>query len=147
MILRELLCQFHPCCDVAGAVDTRIVDEPFPPHGGSRLFEAGSHDNEEAVTQGIGDGLQLAGILIGSLGVMDGARADDDQEPVAVFSMKNAANGFSRLHDECRRLISNGQLGLDGARRRERLDFYDVLIVDRPIHQSHVLWSGLNHLV
>jgi len=128
--------QFHPCRDVAGAVETRIVDEPFPPHGGSRLFEVGSHDNEEAVTQGIGDGLQLAGILIGSLGVMDGARADDDQEPVAVFSMKNAANGFSRFHDECRRVISNGQLGLDGARRGERLDFNDVLIVDRPIHQE-----------
>ncbi len=129
--------QFHPCRNVAGAVETGIVDEPFPPHGGSRLFEVGSHDNEEAVTQGIGDGLQLAGILIGSLGVMDGARADDDQEPVAVFSMKNAANGFSRFHDERRRLISNGQLGLDGARRGERLDFNDVLIIDRPIHE----WS------
>ncbi len=139
--------QFHPCRDVAGAVETRIVDEPFPPHGGSRLFEVGSHDNEETVTQGIGDGLQLAGILIGSLGVMDGARADDDQEPVAVFSMKNAANGFSGFYNERRRLISNGQLGLDGARRGERLDFNDVLIVDRPIHQesrplerSQLLW-------
>lgn len=130
-------CQFHSCRDVAGAVETRVVDEPFPPHGGSRFFEVGSHDNEETVTQGIGEGFQLAGIFISSLRVMDGAGADDDQEPVAVFSMKNPANGFSGFHDERRRLISNGQFGLDGARRWQRLDFNDMLIVYRPIHQ----WS------
>ena len=137
--------QFHPCRDVAGAVEARIVDEPFPSYGGSRLFEVGSHDNEEAVTQGIGDGLQLAGILIGSLGVMDGAWADDDQEPVAVFSMKNPANGFSRFHDECRCLICDREFGLDGAGRRKRLDFNNVLIVDRSIHDllRSMVWFSI----
>jgi hypothetical protein len=70
---------------------------------------------------------------------VDGARANDDQEPVAVFSMKNAANGFSSFHDERRRLIGDREFGLDGARRRKRLDFNDVLIIDRPIHTSQVL--------
>lgn len=49
--------QLHPGCDVIGAVERRVVDEAFPLDGGSRLFEVGSHDNEEAVTQGIGDEL------------------------------------------------------------------------------------------
>ena len=63
----------------------RIVDEPFPPNGGPWLFKIGPHDNKEAVTQGIGDGLQLGGVLISGIGVMDGARAYNDQEPVAIF--------------------------------------------------------------
>ena len=125
-------CQFHPCCDVAGAVEPRVVDEPFPPNGGSWFFEVGSHDNEETVTQGLGEGLQLAGIFIGSLGVMDGARADNDQEPVAVLAMEDFANRLARFDNECRRLIRNRELGLDGAWRGQRLDFDNVLIINGP---------------
>ena len=77
----------------------RIVNEPFPAKSGSWLLEIGPHDNEEAVTQGIGNGLQLGGVFIRRIGVMDGTRADDDQKPVAVFSMKNAANRFSGFDD------------------------------------------------
>jgi hypothetical protein len=115
--------QFHPCRDVAGAVETRVIDEPFPPNGGSWLFEVGSHNNEETVTQGIGEGFQLAGIFIGSLGVMDGAGADNDQEPVAVLAMEDFANRLAGFDNERRRLIRNWEFGLDGARRGQRLDF------------------------
>ena len=65
---------------------------------------------------------------------MNRAGAHDDQKPVAVLSMKNAANRFSGFHDERRGLISNREFGLDGAGRGQRLNLNNVLIVDRSIH-------------
>src|SRR5262245_17659887 len=112
----------------------RIVNEPFPAKGGAWLLKVSPHDNQEAVTQGIGKGLQFGGIFIRRIGVMDGTWTDDDQKPIAVFSMKNAANRFSGFDDQRRGLIGNRQFGLDGAWGRQCLDFNNVLIVDRPIH-------------
>jgi hypothetical protein len=67
---------------------------------------------------------------------MDGAWSYNDQEPVTILSMENSANRFSGFNDECRSLIGNRQFGLNGARGWQRLDFYNVLIVDRSIHQG-----------
>src|SRR6188768_755053 len=86
------------------------------------------------IPQGIGDRFQSGGILIGRFGVMDGAGAYDDQEPVTILSMENSANRFSGFDDECRSLIGNGQFGLHGARGWQRLDFNNMLIVDRSSH-------------
>lgn len=70
---------------------------------------------------------------------MDGARADNDHEPVTILSMENSANRFSGFDDECRGLIGNRQFGFDGARGRQRLDFNNMLIVDRSVHNPVLL--------
>jgi hypothetical protein len=74
---------------------------------------------------------------------MDGARAYDHQEALSVLSMKDSSDRFSGLDDERRRLIGNGQFSFNGARRRQRLDFNDMLIVDRSIHEEVRLSKGL----
>lgn len=128
-------CQLHPRRDVAGAVEARVVDEAFPADGGSWLFKVRPHDDQETVMQGIGNRFQFGGIFIGGFGVMDGARADDHQKAISVLPMEDSSDCFSGFNDERRRLIGNGQFGLDGAGRRERLDFDNVLIVDWSTHE------------
>jgi hypothetical protein len=126
--------QFHARCNITGSIEMGIVDESFPADGGSRLFKIGPHHDQEAVTQGIGNQLQLSGIFVGSFGIMDGTGAHDDQQPVPILAMENLTNRFSGFDDECRSLIGNGQFGLNGARGWQRLDFNNVLIVNRSIH-------------
>jgi hypothetical protein len=48
--------------------------------------------------------------------------------------VENSTDCFSCFHHKRCRFIRNGKLGFDGAWRWQRLDFYDVLIVDRSIH-------------
>ena len=116
----------------------RIVNETFPSDGGPWFFKVRPHHDQETVTQRIGNRLQPGGILIGGVGVMDGARSYDDQKPVSILSMENSANRFSGFDDECRGLISNRQFSLNGAWGRQCLDFNDMLIVDRSIHEDYV---------
>lgn len=111
-----------------------VIDEALPSDRGPRLFEVGPHHDQESVTQGISDRFQLSGIFVCGIGVMNRAGAHDDQKPVAVLPMKNAANRFSGFHDERRGLISNREFGLDGAGRGQRFNLNNVLIVDRSIH-------------
>jgi hypothetical protein len=128
--------QLHPRRDIAGAIEMRIINQAFPSDGGSWFFKVSPHHDQETVTQGIGNRLQLGGILIGGVGVMDGAWSYNDQEPVSIFSMENSANRFASFDDECRSLIGNRQFGLNGARGWQRLDFNNMLVVDRSIHEE-----------
>jgi hypothetical protein len=48
--------------------------------------------------------------------------------------VEDSADCLSCFHDKRCGFIGNGKLGLDCARGRQCLDFYDVLIVDRSIH-------------
>src|SRR6185312_3411457 len=101
----------------------RVINQTLPSDGGSWFFKVRPHHDQETVTQGIGNRLQLDGILIGGIGVMDGTWSHDDQKPVTILSMENSANRFSGFDDECRSLIGNRQFGLNGARGWQRLNF------------------------
>jgi len=65
---------------------------------------------------------------------MDGAGADNDDQSVAVLTMKDSADGLSCLQNQCGGLFCDGEFGLDRARRRQRLDFNDMLVVDWSNH-------------
>ena len=108
--------QLHSRRDVAGSIKPRVIDEALPSHRGPRLFEVGSHHDQESVAQGVGNRLQLGRIFIGRIGIMDGTGPDDDQQPVSVLAMEDPTNRFSGFNNEGSRLIGNGQFGLDGAR-------------------------------
>ncbi len=128
--------QLHSRRDIAGPVEMWVIDQALPSDRGPRLFKVGPHHDQEAVTQGISDRFQLGGIFIRGIGVVNRAGAYDNQKPVAVLPMKNAANGLSSLHDERRRLIGNREFSLNGARRGQRFNLNNVLIVDGPTHES-----------
>jgi hypothetical protein len=129
-------CQLHPHRDIAGAVEVWVVDEAFPADGGSWLFKVRPHHDQEAITEGIGNRFELGRIFVGGIRIVNRAGAHDDQQPIPIPAMENMTDRFSALDHERRRLVGNGQFGLDGARRGQRLNFNDMLIVYGSIHEG-----------
>ena len=54
---------------------------------------------------------------------MDRAGTDNDEEPFPILPVENPADGFTRVDYQGGSLIGDRQLRLDGARRRQRVDF------------------------
>ena len=50
--------ELHAGGNVTGAVEMGIVDETFPSHRGSGLFEIGAHDDQQTITNRFGQWLQ-----------------------------------------------------------------------------------------
>ena len=78
----ELAGDAETLVDVVGLVDVGIVDQTLPANGGTGLLKVGAHNDAEVLGELVGDLLQAASVLEGSVGVVDGARADHDQETV-----------------------------------------------------------------
>lgn len=78
---------------------------------------------------------------------MNGTGTHDDQQPITILPMENSANRFPGFDDQGSCLIGNGQFCLDGTGGGECLDFDNVLVVDRSIHEFHAPrvgpWSTL----
>ena len=82
--------------DFEGAIQVGVVDESLPADGGARLFEVDAHDDQQVLVELIGGGLQAAGVVDGGLRVVNGARADNDQQTI-VFTGDDAGDVESRL--------------------------------------------------
>jgi hypothetical protein len=67
---------------------------------------------------------------------MDRTGSDDHQQAFAVLAVQNATNSISRFNDQSGGLVGNRQLGLYDPRRGERLDFYDVLVIEWSLHNA-----------
>jgi hypothetical protein len=72
--------------------------------------------------------------------VMDGARSDNDDQPISVLSMEDFSDGVAGFNDQRGRPFGDRQFGLDDTRRRKGIDLADMLIVDGSIHNRS---SGL----
>src|SRR5690606_32153710 len=89
--------------DVETAVQARVVDQPFPAHGGTRFFEIYPHYHFQLALQAVAHRLQAPGVFQRGPGVVDGARPDDHDQAVvhavqdAVHALARGENGFGRL--------------------------------------------------
>lgn len=61
-------------------VDVGVIDQPFPPDRCSGLLKVGTHDDEEVVGVALFEFQETIGVVKGSGWVVDGARADDNEE-------------------------------------------------------------------
>ena len=96
----------QPLIDAEAAVQVRIVDEPLPADRRSRLLEVGPHDNFEIARQLPAHVGEQSAILERRGWVMNGTRADDDQQPIGLPA-QNArsqpdACGRPKPRRECR---------------------------------------------
>src|SRR4029450_3150600 len=71
----------EPRPPVFGAVERRSADEPLPADGGARLLEVDAHDDEQGVRPPPGELRQPPGVVECGLGIVDGAGADDRDQP------------------------------------------------------------------
>src|ERR1039458_2715938 len=102
--------------DFVCAVEVRIVDEAFPSDGGAGLFKIDAHDDAQVISE-FGDGaLEKAGVLAGGLGIVNGARAGED-EKAGVVAVQNRNDLIARVEDGGRRGLSDGKLFLKKDRR------------------------------
>jgi hypothetical protein len=73
----------EPLVDREAAVEVRIVDEPLPAHRRARLLEVHAHHDVERLGERASRLRETGRVLEGGVGVVDRARSDDHQQPVA----------------------------------------------------------------
>ena len=70
--------------DLVGLIEIGVVDQPLPSDGGARLFKVDAHDDAQFAGE-LGNGvLEQRGVLARGLGVVNGAGADQHQQPRVV---------------------------------------------------------------
>ena len=80
--------------DIKTVVKMRVVNEPLPAHRGSRLLEIDTHDNFKVGRETLTLLKQAVGVLHGSLWIVNGARPNNDKQPV-IHLVKDAVNGLA----------------------------------------------------
>jgi len=96
---QQLACDAQAFVDAVAFVQVGVVDQAFPAHRGTGLFEVHTHDNLQRVCVLLAQGLQTTGVIEGRGRVMDRAGADDDQQAV-VLAVNDFLNGFAGLRDQ-----------------------------------------------
>src|SRR4029079_5032082 len=100
---QELARDAQTVVDPEASVEIRIVDQPFPAHGGARLLEIHAHADEKLPAEALLHVEKLAGILLSRLHVVYRAWPDDDDDAI-VGPMQDAMNCMSRVRDGIRRV-------------------------------------------
>src|SRR5690554_1502737 len=87
-ITKELARAMEALVDLEAAVEVRIVDEPLPADRRTRLLEIGAHDDHQIVRIALGLTLEPLGIIERGDRIVNGARADDDEQTI-VFTLQD----------------------------------------------------------
>ena len=95
--------------DIAGAVEMRVVEQPLPANGGTRLLEVHTHNEQEIVREALHLSVQSFGVDKRRFRIMDGAGANDYQEP-RVPAANDVAYLVPRLEDHLRGILSQADL-------------------------------------
>src|SRR5438445_7130996 len=104
--------------DAERAVAVRVRDEPLPSHARSRLHEIGAHDDDEVAPQLFAEAMQTSPVVERGDRIVDGARADDRDEPV-VRKRQDARQVVTAFRDQARAGLGERQLLEDDRRRHE----------------------------
>ena len=120
----------QPLVDPVAVVQMRIVDQPFPADGRARFLEIDAHHDNE-----VGGELALLrrkprGVVDRGVVVVNGARADHDQQPV-VGAMQDAMDRLPGFEGGGGGSFGGRKLPQQVRRRRELHDLADPGIVDR----------------
>jgi len=131
---------------VVSAVEVGVVDESFPADGGARFFEVDAHDDFEGVVEFAAEGGQASGVIEGGFRVMNGAGADEDQDP-GIGPVEDVLDGFATGDDGASGCLVQRQLGQQGPGGLEPDEFPDMDV----LHANHtgniiVGASGLQRL-
>ena len=107
--------------DAETAVHARIVDQSFPADGGAGLFEVAAHHDQELIGVAIGQSFQATGVFQRGLRIVNGARADDDDEP-RVLTGEAGLNFFAGRPDEIGSRAGQRHLFVQNGGRQKRAD-------------------------
>ena len=103
---------------MAGLVHVRIIDQPLPPDGGSRLFEIDAHENAKHIGEFLAEAGETARVVERSLWVVDRTRTNDGQKAFVAPLQDGLCFGAPR-GGGLGRFFAGRQSSLDLARRGE----------------------------
>lgn len=86
--------------DLERVVNVGVVDQALPAHGGARFLEVGAHDDEQLVLVLFLQLQQAVAVFERHLGVVDGAGANNDEEPPLVVAALDDVNGLIAAGDD-----------------------------------------------
>ncbi len=119
----------QPFIDAETLVQIRIVDQPLPAHRGARFFEIHPHDDFQLARMLFAQHRQPLGVVERGLGVVDRARADDEQQPV-VLAVDDAMQRMAGIgHQRFHRGIGDGKEADQMLGRRQGHDVLDAGVV------------------
>lgn len=104
--------------DVVRVIDVGVVDQSLPANSGTGLLEVSPHHNAELIAQLSGQITQECGVFDGGFGVMDTARADDNEHPVR-FAANDLTSFDTAVEDSKEGVCSEADFILDQLRRGE----------------------------
>lgn len=106
---KELPRQSQALVDLEAVIDLRVIDQTLPSHRRPGLFQVRAHYNQQVVFVFGFELQQPVAVLERCHGIVDGARADDDQQTLSGVSTLNHLGGlFPSLEHRClgfRRLL------------------------------------------
>ena len=115
--------------DAVALVQVRVVDQALPAHGGARLLEVHAHHDFQRVGVLRAQRQQPARVVQRRGRIVDGARADDHQQPV-VLALHDLAHRLARPADQLfHRRAGNREEADQVLGRRQRRDVLDALVV------------------
>ena len=85
--------------DLVALVEERIVDQAFPADDGARFLEVNAHDGQQFAGVERRGLAQAFGVLEGGGGIVDGTRADDDEQ-ARIGAGENRGDLGARAGDE-----------------------------------------------
>ena len=88
----ELAGDAQALVDLVGLVHVGVVDQTLPADCGAGLLQVGAHDNAQVLGELGGELLQATSVLEGSVGIVNGAGTDHDQE--TVIALLDNLDGF-----------------------------------------------------
>ncbi len=105
---------------VAAPVQIRVVDHALPAQTGTRLLEIHPHHQKQGIVEARGHFTQTPRVLNRRSAVVDGARPDNDQQPV-VIAPHDVAHRLARAGDDLRLGLADGHFGPQFVRRGQQL--------------------------
>jgi hypothetical protein len=119
-VAEELAGDAQTLVDLERLINVGVVDQALPADSCARLLEVGAHDDAEVALQLVGDLDKARAVFDGGLGVVHGARADNDEE--AVIALLDDFDGlFAASEDGGDGVLGGGDLGGEELRLDERV--------------------------
>ena len=116
---QEFACDAQAAVDVEGVIESWIVDQTFPTHGGAGFLKIDPHHDEEVFFQTLSFSLEFCGVFESGLGIVNRAGTDDDHESVILKRKDGIGLGASGVYDFCgllvdRKIVCENSRGYQG---------------------------------
>ncbi len=119
--------------DAVGLVEERVIDEALPAEGGAWFLKIDAHDDAELGGELGHDFFEAASVFACGGGVVDGAGAGDDQQPVVAL-VQDVHDLAARMEDSSGCRFGNGHLLFQEDRRQNNFCGPDAQVVSAKEH-------------